>query len=388
MQTINLDLSVKGDVPILRSKQGDVGRKFKITLTDNGLEYEIPAHAVVSVWYSGTSGEGNYTEIAEKDAVIVDGNTITVEMITQMVKNKGGGVMCLILHLADGTQLGMWNIPYITEPVPGFDSDTAEQHYTALSKVMDEMWRTAAALETDTSLSVSDRPADAKATGEALAGKAPAEYIYESHNGGDANHCLGDFHKLCINFENVPSAHGFLDVSYANGSGFLVNDEKPIILQEMTPWDGNGKYRRCSTDNGNSWSQWESIGLMAYPVGAIYLSVNEISPSSLFGGSWERLKDRFLLGAGDNYLAGSVGGNATHILTENELPAHSHSTNGVAFANPVADGVSGYVSMRGVNYSDERPEGAQIPQTLPAGSGAAHNNMPPYIAVFMWKRIA
>ena len=49
---------------------------------------------------------------------------------------------------------------------------------------------------------------------------------------------------------------------------------------------------------------------MIYPVGSIYMSVNATSPASLFGGTWEQLKDRFLLAAGDTYAAGSTGGEA------------------------------------------------------------------------------
>ena len=63
---------------------------------------------------------------------------------------------------------------------------------------------------------------------------------------------------------------------------------------------------------------------LIYPVGSIYLSVNSANPQTLFGGTWEQLKDRFLLGAGDGYSAGSVGGEATHKLTTNEMPSHKH----------------------------------------------------------------
>lgn len=62
-----------------------------------------------------------------------------------------------------------------------------------------------------------------------------------------------------------------------------------------------------------------------YPVGAIYMSVSNINPATLFGfGTWEQIKDRFLLAAGDTYAAGSIGGEAEHILTEEEMPAHDH----------------------------------------------------------------
>ena len=56
-----------------------------------------------------------------------------------------------------------------------------------------------------------------------------------------------------------------------------------------------------------------------FPVGSIYLSVNNTNPGSVFGGTWVQIKDRFLLGAGSTYTAGKTGGSATHTLTINEI---------------------------------------------------------------------
>jgi len=64
---------------------------------------------------------------------------------------------------------------------------------------------------------------------------------------------------------------------------------------------------------------------LVYPVGAIYLSTSVADPGTLFGGTWEQLKDRFLLAAGDTYTAGSEAGSATVTLTESQIPTHSHS---------------------------------------------------------------
>ena len=65
----------------------------------------------------------------------------------------------------------------------------------------------------------------------------------------------------------------------------------------------------------------------AFPIGSIYLSVNSTSPASLFGGTWEKIKDKFLLASGDTYSAGATGGEATHTLTIEEMPSHSHVEN-------------------------------------------------------------
>lgn len=115
-----------------------------------------------------------------------------------------------------------------------------------------------------------------------------------------------------------------------------------------------------------------------YPVGSIYMSVNSTSPATLFGGTWEQLKDRFLLGAGSTYSNGATGGEATHTLTTNEMPAHSHT---------------GKVHKTDGHYTGDVNEtrtwsdpDTEVRITNSVGGGAAHNNMPPYLVVYMWKR--
>ena len=70
--------------------------------------------------------------------------------------------------------------------------------------------------------------------------------------------------------------------------------------------------------------KWSILLDKLYPVGCIYQSAKATSPAELFGGTWEQIKDRFILAAGDTYAAGSTGGEATHTLTVNEMPRHNH----------------------------------------------------------------
>lgn len=122
---------------------------------------------------------------------------------------------------------------------------------------------------------------------------------------------------------------------------------------------------------------WQTI----YPVGAIYMSASSTSPATLFGGSWTQLKDRFLLAVGDTYKsAGLIGGEADHTLTVAEMPSHRHGASEGQFlaytGSNGADTVSGGTNFKSIQY------------TAYVGGGGAHNNMPPYLAVYMWKRIA
>lgn len=131
MQTFNLDLSIKRIVPLLYAKQRDVGAKICVVLTDNQEAYAIPQDTQFSVWFSGKSGSGNYTEIDGKSAFAVEGNTVTVELIHQMLNNAGEHLMCLVMNGADGKQQGLWNIPYYVEAIPGADSEAATAYYNA-----------------------------------------------------------------------------------------------------------------------------------------------------------------------------------------------------------------------------------------------------------------
>lgn len=127
-----------------------------------------------------------------------------------------------------------------------------------------------------------------------------------------------------------------------------------------------------------------------YPVGSIYMSVNNTNPSTLFGGTWEQLKDRFLLGAGDTYTAGNTGGEATHTLTINEMPSHNHSIySGWGTGESIGTDGFEFGSAIGVNNRNYYEQGGGAMKFIGStGGGQAHNNMPPYLTVYMWKRTA
>ena len=127
----------------------------------------------------------------------------------------------------------------------------------------------------------------------------------------------------------------------------------------------------------------------AYPVGSIYMSINSTSPASLFGGTWERIQDTFLLAAGSTYAAGATGGEATHQLSVNEMPSHSHAINTYDGRN--LDTSAGYwfhlIITPNSSRSADVPTGVE-PHLSSTGGGQAHNNMPPYKAVYVWQRTA
>lgn len=131
-----------------------------------------------------------------------------------------------------------------------------------------------------------------------------------------------------------------------------------------------------------------------WPIGSVYISVNSTDPSSLFGGKWEQLKDRFLLGCGTK-TNGTTGGEENHTLTEAELPVIDGSFRTPVVGNHQVYGVRGHAY--GSNWSDgkttnEYSSGSGAVMNwgygYKFGGGQAHNNMPPYLVVYMWKRVS
>ena len=125
-----------------------------------------------------------------------------------------------------------------------------------------------------------------------------------------------------------------------------------------------------------------SLQASLYPVGAVYISTVATNPGTLFGfGTWEQITDRFLLACGSSYKAGATGGEASHKLSVSEMPSHNHATNiRVMTSSPTGSG--------GGQDGWLIDSGSSMVYTSNTGSTSAHNNMPPYLAVYMWKRTA
>lgn len=264
MQTINLDLSVRSIIPLLHAKQGDVGRKFKAILTDGGAAYPVPAGAAVSVWYSGASGEGNYTDIGADSAVSVSGNEITVELITQMLANYGEGKLCLAINTADGDQIGTWNIPYMVEPLPGMGSAAAQQYFTAFSQAVENL------PYPDASLSLVGKAADAGAVGAALAGKAPAgfglgETSPRDIDGNDANNAVRTgVYWISTTTANIPTNAwlGIMDVKARSDDA---------CIQTIYYFADNATHIYTRNKNNGVFYEWQNRGASAFaPAGYEY----------------------------------------------------------------------------------------------------------------------
>ena len=159
-----------------------------------------------------------------------------------------------------------------------------------------------------------------------------------------------------------------------------------------------------------------------YPVGSIYMSMSSTNPSNLFGGTWERIGvGRTLVSAGGDanavvdtntitnrgtntaqttwFPVGETGGELDHTLTTTEMPSHTHtisSSGAHGHTNKFMANISGTKGNRDLPYgSGNKTQSSVIVSSgnhthTPAntGGGAEHNNLSPYLAVYMWKRTA
>ncbi len=128
-----------------------------------------------------------------------------------------------------------------------------------------------------------------------------------------------------------------------------------------------------------------------------WASDDPTSPASFIGGTWEQIKDSFILAAGDTYAAGSMGGEAEHSLTKLENGPHSHeivalgndawyyktsNSVGIKFQAPY------HTLINNISIVSTADESAGYLATNSSGTGQPHNNMPPYIATYIWRRVA
>lgn len=211
--------------------------------------------------------------------------------------------------------------------------------------------------------------------------------------------------------ENDISIHQFQISFYINDT--ITNDNKSekedAFAQDWLPF--NFQLRTARVNSGTITIPFDSTylspGTMRIFPGMIYQSVSPTSPAELFGGTWERITGKFLLGATDDgstgtallktssVAAGSSGGEAEHQLSVAEMPSHTHTQNShghnVGYRN-ISD-QSGSTSRRHGPYGQSSDNTGNIGTATTTatnqstGGGGTHNTMPPFLAVYIWKCI-
>ncbi len=194
-----------------------------------------------------------------------------------------------------------------------------------------------------------------------------------------------------------PDSYG----SWKIGQGITIDDDSAVISIGNSEIDTTGIQTKDLIISGDLIYRGTLINPLdlneVYPVGSIYMSINNTDPGTLFGGTWEQIQDTFLLAAGSSYTAGNTGGQASHThttgnhtLTVAEMPSHTHGVQGWRYGHNLQ---YDNTSLAYEKLSDAASTDTPI---LAAGGGGAHNhgntgsssNMPPYLVVYMWKRTA
>ena len=231
---------------------------------------------------------------------------------------------------------------------------------------------------------------------------------------GENSHVSGEGTEAAGACQTVMGRHNVVDGEKALivGNGELLNKTNALTLD----WAGNLTLSgdvKCGAAVGTASLsklndivtamslEMDILWMKIYPVGSLYISANSTDPGTLFGGTWQQIKDRFLLSAGDTYAAGNTGGSAdavivTHTHTQ---AAHNHGfTNGDKIwttksgSTEPGSQISGtgkyYAATANKDYTWRTSTTSQTPSINSAGEDGTGKNMPPYLAVYVWQRIS
>ena len=226
-----------------------------------------------------------------------------------------------------------------------------------------------------------------------------ANYDLPQFVGTDKPTWLGDFNEAMADIdagmhENASDIASMqTDVATATATASQASQDVASLTSTVNTLSGNVTTATTTANNAqqtansalnvaNTKVSTSDLLDLVYPVGSIYLSVGSTAPSTLFGGTWQQIKDTFLLGSGDDYTLGDTGGEATHTLTVDEMPSHNHNCE---YEYPFNTGGLGvYVPASNANA----PTGLNSNVIKSTGGSQAHNNMPPYLVVSIWKRVS
>lgn len=235
-----------------------------------------------------------------------------------------------------------------------------------------------------------------------------------------------DFSKIWASNSPLPE-FVFTDEEYTEGWDFVKS--APPTKNQFDAW-----FRYVDERLKWLYDEMQATASKMYPVGSVYISFNSADPSTLFGGTWQRLKDTFLLANGDSYAPNTSGGSSTKTIGVNNLPSHTHSCStvgdhthtrgsmnitGSVTANKVDSGIDdafgstgAFTAINGMHVVAQAGSGSfygwegfsfdaskswtgstssngSHEHTIGnTGSGLPLNIMPPYTTVYAWRRTA
>lgn len=219
---------------------------------------------------------------------------------------------------------------------------------------------------------------------------------------------IGDWQDLPTNYE---------DARYSGDRKFEMkkNADNTVSLTDVTVYEnedvsrtffGAAEANQINSGMNKLVGAVNDVINIMYPVGSIYMSVNDVNPSTLFGGTWEKIQDRFLVATGTYFELGQSGGDKDAVVVSHTHTQvkHTHtypsddpnkpykSWGAKSGATEGGGTISGtgkyYAATKAVDYKWLTSMTSEQPTINASGVDGTDKNLPPYIAVNMWKRTA
>ena len=341
---ISLDFSQRSEFLPIFAKQGDNGTRFvQIHLLDHGLPSQIPEDA--SLIFRAVKPDG--TTVRNLAQLQPDGSAV-IEL-TQQVLAIPGDVIADI-QLLDQAQNILASASFLITVNPAPDGPICESRNEV--GILEHMVLQAQAAAQDAAAFVKSATA---------------------------------------------TVHSELE--QAKNSGMFNGPQgKPGPKGDTPPLDPTLTMPGYAADAEATGKKIKALVDIIYPIGSIYTSTRSVSPSQLFGGTWNPINGRFLFAETTmaGYPAGQTGGEYAHQLSQGELPKISGSIQLHGGDNATNIWHTSGILSSGKNLPKYRTGGSQTYSDtgsvgtvkLTVGENQSHNNMPPYLSVYMWKRTA
>lgn len=354
---IAVDLLRPGMPVIVHAKQNDSATRYiYATLTQNGAPYEIPAGTIGTMRVRKPDGTACFYDSTETaQAVSISGNVAQCLLVDQALTAAGKAECEVNLYNSEGEKLTSFTFALFIQASVLDDAEiVSSSYYNVLTQKIAEAQQAASAAASSANAAASSAQEAEQSAQDAAASVVDA---VKSVNG------------------ETPNASGAVTVGGADIqlTGYSMPSSTSPIAAADSVNAGLGKLEAALTPKIDRGQLLDLV----YPVGSIYIAYHHTSPAELFGGTWTRMQDCFLWACAASESIGETGGEKTHVLTVNEMPSHRHdvdyagtSGNSYGFVDSTSAGSSG---MQRTSYT---------------GGGAAHNNMPPYVSVAVWRRTA
>lgn len=154
--------------------------------------------------------------------------------------------------------------------------------------------------------------------------------------------------------------------------------------QTYTTYQGDVYTRMMQAGTWGAWSSVFSISDI-FPVNSVVIRYDHISPSTIYGGTWERISDRYLWATNSSGTIGATGGSGSVTLSTSQIPAHTHGWKGYVGTGAFS-GSTNVVALFGSSNASSYINNGKGPQSI--GGGGSHTNHAQYIQVSVWRRTA